>query len=225
MDLLFLERQVVSKLITFEQFCWQSASFSVLLRYFISSRKWKTILKNEKPLLNYWIWSDLSFQIVDMFFIYQLRNYWKPAPLQEETLLQALPAKSRVEKWDAVFLTINLRQIFKTIITAMVVKPYQLGDLQNLYIAQTLYTKKILRRGRWKHLSDKKTLSHVGRNFGAHLGCSDSNLSSFVSCLQVLQLWTTPVCKALITKRRHSNTEISSNLMRKYIYTRRVHSR
>jgi hypothetical protein len=83
----------------------------------------------------------------------------------------------------------------------------------------------ILRRGRGKHLSDKKILSNVGRNFGAHLGCSDWNLSSFVSCLQVLQLWTTPVCKALITKRRDSNTIISSILMRKYIDTHRVHSR
>jgi hypothetical protein len=86
-----------------------------------------------------------------------------------------------------------------------------------------IYTKKIL-RGRGKHLSDKKN-SHVGRNFGAHLGSSAWDLSSFVSCLQVMQLWTTSVCKALITKRRHSNTIISSILMRKYIDTRRVHSK
>ncbi len=100
----------------------------------------------------------MKFSDCKYVFVYQLRNYWKPAPLQEETLLQALPAKSRVEKWDAVFLTINLRRIFKPIITAMVEKPYQLGDLQNLYIAQTLYTKKIL-RGRGKHLSDKNIVS------------------------------------------------------------------
>jgi hypothetical protein len=93
-------------------FCW-GISFPP------GKEKQKNLIKKHYLITGF---IQLKFSDCKYVFTYQLGNYWKPAPLQEETFLQALPAKSLVEKWDAVFLTINLRWIFKTVIIAMVEK-------------------------------------------------------------------------------------------------------